>query len=168
VVVLRQLLCTELTVPDDVEPLPDVPSQSGEATVRERLAEHREDPSCAACHDSIDPLGLAFEHYDAVGAYRDAYTGGQPVDATGTVDALDVDITDAIDLAYALATADDVRDCYQRHAFRYAHGRRETEGDACALSGVEEAFSGGDIIELLVAIASSDSFRFRPAPEEAR
>jgi Protein of unknown function (DUF1592)/Protein of unknown function (DUF1588)/Protein of unknown function (DUF1587)/Protein of unknown function (DUF1595)/Protein of unknown function (DUF1585)/Planctomycete cytochrome C len=41
------------------------------ATVRQRLAIHRENPSCARCHDKIDPLGLAMENYDACGEWRD-------------------------------------------------------------------------------------------------
>jgi len=41
------------------------------ATVRQRLAIHRENPSCARCHDKIDPLGLAMENYNAAGEWRD-------------------------------------------------------------------------------------------------
>lgn len=40
-------------------------------TVRQRLAMHRQNPSCARCHDKIDPLGLAMENYDAAGEWRD-------------------------------------------------------------------------------------------------
>ena len=39
-------------------------------TIRERLAQHRTNPSCASCHSVIDPLGFALEHYDAIGAWR--------------------------------------------------------------------------------------------------
>lgn len=41
------------------------------ATVRQRLAIHREAASCARCHDKIDPLGLAMENYNACGEWRD-------------------------------------------------------------------------------------------------
>ncbi len=41
------------------------------ATVRQRLAIHRENPSCARCHDKIDPIGLALENYNATGEWRD-------------------------------------------------------------------------------------------------
>ena len=41
------------------------------ATVRQRLALHRENPSCARCHDKIDPLGFALENFNAVGQWRD-------------------------------------------------------------------------------------------------
>ena len=39
-------------------------------TMRERLAQHRTNPACAGCHAEMDPIGLSFEHFDAVGAWR--------------------------------------------------------------------------------------------------
>jgi hypothetical protein len=53
-------------------------------TIRERLAQHRTNPSCASCHSVIDPLGFALEQYDAIGAWRTADESGRPVDATAT------------------------------------------------------------------------------------
>jgi mono/diheme cytochrome c family protein len=50
-------------------------------TIRERLAQHRTNPSCASCHSVIDPLGFALEQYDAIGAWRTADESGRPVDA---------------------------------------------------------------------------------------
>ena len=51
------------------------------ATIRERLAQHRTNPSCASCHAVIDPLGFALEHYDVIGAHRAVDESGRPVDA---------------------------------------------------------------------------------------
>ena len=53
-------------------------------TIRERLAQHRKDPSCASCHSVIDPLGFALENFDVIGGWRTVDESGQPVDATGT------------------------------------------------------------------------------------
>jgi len=53
-------------------------------TIRERLAQHRRDPSCASCHSVIDPLGFALENFDVIGGWRTVDESGQPVDATGT------------------------------------------------------------------------------------
>jgi mono/diheme cytochrome c family protein len=53
-------------------------------TIRERLAQHRTNPSCASCHSVIDPLGFALEQYDAIGAWRTVDETGQPVDATAS------------------------------------------------------------------------------------
>jgi hypothetical protein len=54
------------------------------ASIRERLAEHRKDPSCNSCHSMIDPLGFALENFDVIGAWRSVDESGNPVDATGT------------------------------------------------------------------------------------
>jgi hypothetical protein len=52
--------------------------------VRERLAAHRAQAACARCHDLIDPVGFALEHFDAVGRWREL-EGEQPVDANGSL-----------------------------------------------------------------------------------
>ena len=51
-------------------------------TMRDRLRAHKVNPSCAACHSIIDPLGLALENFDAVGAWRTS-DGSAPIDASG-------------------------------------------------------------------------------------
>jgi hypothetical protein len=53
-------------------------------SIRERLAQHRTNPSCASCHAVIDPLGFALENYDAIGAWRTVDESGNAVDARGT------------------------------------------------------------------------------------
>ncbi len=71
-------------------PPPDVDTnlESTPATVqlpiRERLARHRENPSCASCHAVMDPLGFALEHFDVIGGWRTIDESGQPVDARAT------------------------------------------------------------------------------------
>ena len=44
------------------------------STVREKLEQHRADPNCTACHNKIDPLGIAFDNYDAIGRWRTVET----------------------------------------------------------------------------------------------
>jgi hypothetical protein len=68
-------------------PPPNVPvlaenTVSSRLPIRERLAQHRADPTCASCHDRMDPVGFALENFDAVGRWRDL-DDGQPVDAAG-------------------------------------------------------------------------------------
>lgn len=50
-------------------------------TLKERIENHRDNPACMSCHSKIDPWGIAFENYDAVGNWR-ANVGGEPVIAT--------------------------------------------------------------------------------------
>jgi Protein of unknown function (DUF1592)/Protein of unknown function (DUF1588)/Protein of unknown function (DUF1587)/Protein of unknown function (DUF1585)/Protein of unknown function (DUF1595)/Planctomycete cytochrome C len=52
-------------------------------SIRERLAEHRKNPSCNSCHVSIDPLGFALENYDVIGGWRTIDESGQKVDSSG-------------------------------------------------------------------------------------
>ena len=54
------------------------------ATMRERLAAHRENVVCATCHSVMDPLGFALENFDVIGGWRTVDESGRPVDATGT------------------------------------------------------------------------------------
>ena len=49
------------------------PDIRGAVTIRQQLAKHREDPSCASCHSKMDPPGFALEHYDIMGGRRDRY-----------------------------------------------------------------------------------------------
>ena len=53
-------------------------------SIRDRLARHRENPSCASCHSVIDPLGFALENFDVIGGWRTEDEQGRPVDSTGT------------------------------------------------------------------------------------
>jgi hypothetical protein len=53
-------------------------------TMRERLAQHRTNPSCNGCHVVIDPLGFSLENFDVLGGWRTIDEAGKPVDASGT------------------------------------------------------------------------------------
>ena len=53
-------------------------------SIRERLAQHRANPSCASCHSVIDPMGFALENFDVIGGWRTVDESGKPVDASGT------------------------------------------------------------------------------------
>lgn len=56
--------------PANVDPIEPIPPKGAKITVRKRIEAHAKDPNCAACHRSIDPLGLAFDQYDAIGQWR--------------------------------------------------------------------------------------------------
>jgi hypothetical protein len=59
-------------------------AQAQAATIRERLAAHRDNAVCATCHATMDPLGFALESFDATGAWRTTDEKGRPVDNVGT------------------------------------------------------------------------------------
>jgi hypothetical protein len=54
-------------------------------TMRERLAQHRNNPSCNSCHSAIDPLGFALENFDVIGGWRTKDETGRSVDAKGAL-----------------------------------------------------------------------------------
>jgi hypothetical protein len=60
----------------------DAAGNTREPTMRERMAAHHANPVCATCHNIFEPLGLALENFDAVGAWR-LEDSGQPIDASG-------------------------------------------------------------------------------------
>lgn len=75
--------------PANVDPIEPIPPQGNKITIRQRIEAHAKNASCAACHRLIDPLGLAFDQYDAIGQWRThekvltGIGGDPPVDASG-------------------------------------------------------------------------------------
>ena len=121
----------------------------------------------------IDPLGFAFENYDAVGGYR-TQDSGRNVDASGSValtrSGAPVAFKNAVELTGHLANTQEVHRCFATHWFRYALGRNKENGDGASFESAYRAFqqSDTDIKELLVAITQTRSFRYRaPAKGEA-
>ena len=164
VAIIRNVLCVALPDPPaNVNNAPPDPAPG--ATTRERFAAHESVASCAACHTMIDGIGLGFESYDAVGAFRTT-DAGKPVDASGNVVAapeIDGPFDGAVALAKELAGTKQVQQCVARQWFRFALGRLESATDGCSLQGLFDAFdaSNHDVRQLLAAIATSDAFRYR-------
>jgi len=85
--VLNSVWCQELKLPTNlvVEPLPEPAEGAAPTAVRDVLAAHRAAAACSPCHNVIDPVGLAMEHFDGIGRYRDAYETGLAIDTVGTL-----------------------------------------------------------------------------------
>jgi hypothetical protein len=151
-------------------PPPDIvvrpPTVDPRLSTRERFAQHTADDRCATCHLQMDPIGFAFEHYDAAGRWRDI-DGGKPVDATGDLTGTDVDgaLDGVPSLAARLAASDEVASCTATQWFRYAFGRAEqSPGDLCTVGKLATAFKGnGDFRKMVRATVRMGAFRNRPA-----
>lgn len=160
--VRQRLLCQQLPPPpDDIAVV--APDPAPGLTTRERFREHSANTRCQGCHQLIDPIGFGFEHYDAMGRWRDD-DQGRPIDASGEVFATadaDGPFDGIPELAAQLAASTQVRECVARQAYRYAMGRTENGRDACSVAQVQEDFraSGYDLRELLVAIVRTEGFR---------
>jgi hypothetical protein len=147
--------------PGDIPPEGPLPAGT---SARERAAAHRNNPSCAVCHELFDPIGFAFESYDPIGRHRTRDAAGAAIDTrvslTGTT-ALDGPVAGPVELARKLASADEVRDCVARQWMRFALGRDDAADDAASLAAATRAFreASGQLPELLTAVARSDAFR---------
>ncbi len=100
--------------------------------IRERLAEHRANVSCASCHRLIDPVGFALEQFDAVGRWR-ALDEGRPVDAAGGLpDGSDFEGVAGLEKALLVRPELFVRTLIEK-LFVFALGRAPEESDAPAI-----------------------------------
>ncbi|HWK55123.1 MAG TPA: DUF1592 domain-containing protein [Hyphomicrobiales bacterium] len=133
-------------------------------TLRGRLEQHRQDPVCASCHGTMDPIGLALEHFDHTGRWRDK-DNGLAIDAASTM----VDGT-AIDGAVALREALLLRpEAFMRalagKLMTYALGRELDYHDGTALRGVvaHSHEQGNSFASLVAGIVASEPFRKRVA-----
>jgi hypothetical protein len=167
---VRELLLCELLDPPPPNVVINEPTVSPDATVREQLAAHREDPSCAGCHNLMDSIGFGFESFDAVGRFREL-ENGEPVDDGGVVAGSDVEgaFDGVVELGERLSSSEQVRQCYVTQLFRWAYGRADGADDQCALYELDAAFaaSQGDVLELVVALTQTEAFLYRPAIELA-
>ena len=121
------LLCQEIPIPP-VGVDTSIPEPSGTApTMRDRVAEHLQDPSCAGCHLLTDPIGLALEKFDSIGRFRET-DNGYEIDASGDLDTVEFD--NARGLGQAIAAHPAFTKCMARTMMRYALGRLESEAEA--------------------------------------
>lgn len=157
--VVTHLLCEEPPPPPDgVEQEFDESGESG--SVQEQLESHRADPACAVCHDQLDPIGLALEHFDGVGAWRDSYSDGVAIDPAGTLPGVGA-FSNVAELATGLTQDPRVERCMMQKAFTYGLGRAATAYDWPYLKQVEEVFRESDhrFSTLVEAIVLSEPFR---------
>ncbi len=70
--------------PGGVPPLDEQKARKSNLTLRQQFSEHRNNASCAGCHAFLDPMGFAFENYDAIGRWRDQEKN-HPIDTSGSL-----------------------------------------------------------------------------------
>jgi hypothetical protein len=136
-------------------------------TLRQRLEQHREDKACAACHAKIDPLGFAFENYDAVGAFREK-DGETDIDASGTLPDGST-INGVVELrAKLLQDKDTFTRFLAERMLTYALGRGVEYYDRRAIDQIVSDVAKDDykFSRLVTAIVNSDPFRLRRGKDE--
>ena len=165
--VLDQLLCSSPPPPPEGADL-NLP-EGGTLSVRAKLEQHRANEPCKSCHSIMDPIGLAFENFSGIGAYRTTDEYGT-IDATGTLNVAgtDVSFSGAAQLVPILANDERLAPCVARNVLTYAVGRAFTSDDATALTNLLTATSasGQGLRGMFGSVAMSQSFRNRRAVGE--
>ena len=161
----ERLLCGIIpSPPADVDT--SIPEPSGETpTLRDRVAEHLENPSCAGCHNLMDPIGLALENFDGVGVWR-ADDEGHTIDPSGVLDG--EDFSTPAQLADLLADHPNLTRCMVQHAIQYSTGNRLTPAQQQLVTYLDIEFAASEFRfkELLVALVLSPIFRETTAPSD--
>lgn len=160
-------------------PPPNIPSLAEHAdagrpqTLRGRLELHRSNPSCAACHALIDPIGFALENYDSLGRRRET-DGGRPIDSSGKL-VTGESVDSAVTLSAVLATSrrDDFNRNFARTLLTYALGRGLDYYDRPTVDAiVTGAVRGGNTLPAYIdAVVASIAFQNQradtPVPPQA-
>ena len=126
-------------------------------TQRARLELHRTNPVCAGCHKITDPIGLALEHFDGSGQYRETEKGA-PIDASGALD--NRQFTDTVGLGQSLHDSPALSSCLVKRVYSYATGSTMSADDRTTLEYFDTRFAaqGYRLPALLRSIALGDAF----------
>jgi hypothetical protein len=168
--ILESLLCSSIPPPPN-DVVAELPENDQDKTLREQLEVHQQDPVCGGCHSQMDSMGLALEHFDGIGAYRET-DRGMTLDVTGVLDEVAFDGARELGqvLADGLLTPEGTprtADCLVRTLFRAATGHLEGAGDQPIITELASAFAAGGfrVQGALEELAQSEGFRFVGEPE---
>ncbi len=149
--------------PPDVPPLDEGGTGGAALSMRERMAQHRGNPACAACHQMMDPAGLAMENFDAVGRWRARDESWRAIDASGSLPG-GGEFDGVAGLRQALLARPDlfVRTLTEK-LLTFALGRGVDHADAPAVRQIlrETARDDNRFSSLVSAIVKSTPFQMR-------
>jgi mono/diheme cytochrome c family protein len=136
-------------------------------TVREMIAKHRANPTCASCHAVMDPLGLALENFDATGKWRERDRfAGAAIDASGTLpDGTAVNGPDDLRTAL-LRRPEQFVQTFVQGLLAYATGRTLEYKDMPTVRQIVRSTAKADyrLTAIVQAVVKSEQFRMRRAP----
>jgi hypothetical protein len=171
--VVRKLLGERIPPPPpEVPELPTDEAKSGELTLRQLLARHRESKSCAGCHRRFDSIGLVFEGYGPIGERRERDLGGRSVDATVTFpDGTEGTGVEGLRRYLSKSRQNEFIDNLCRKLLVYALGRGLSPSDETTIKEMRArlAESGNRFDSLIAFIVTSPQFldkRGRDDPRE--
>jgi hypothetical protein len=162
--ILRRILCTDLPRPAELGIEVVMPPPKPDETGRQRILAHTVNPGCASCHTTIDPLGFAFEGFDAAGHER-TLDAAKPVDTAvqWTFQGQKHGFADSVELSRWLSRRAETQTCFSRQAFRFfsAQTSNPSEEAFIALGRTLPAAQRENLVALLVAYVKSDLFSWR-------
>ncbi len=146
--------------PPDVPELKEGPELKG--SLRERMEQHRVNPTCAVCHDKMDPLGFGFENFDAIGAWR-TKDAGYPIDPSGVLPDGRSFQGPAELKAILKSQKDQFARCLAEKLLTYALGRGVEYYDRCTLDQIVHGVAKNDyrFTALVLEIVKSEAFQYR-------
>jgi hypothetical protein len=161
VFIAERLLCKTLPPPDPRAAATMIADTPG-LTNRERVEMTTGEGTCGqACHGTLfNPLGYAFENYDAIGKYRTT-DQGKPVNAADSY-ALDGQLqsfANGVELSRLLANAKETHACYVRNLMSYLHGRELDNSEELAVDYLaRRSRAGMTVHDLELALVTSEAF----------
>ncbi|MCY1046769.1 DUF1592 domain-containing protein [Corallococcus sp. bb12-1] len=164
--VLEQLLCK-----GPPPPPPDAgglaPAVDPTLNIKERMWQHRADPTCAGCHTLMDPLGFGMENFDPVGRWRVKEEGGAMVDPSGELPGGKV-FNGVVEMRAVVKQDPALSACMTRHLLSYALGRGAEPEDHCNVRDISQQAEaqGGRLTDYILAIVRSDAFQKRGGETE--
>ncbi len=129
-------------------------------TLKERIEDHRDDPACYSCHAKIDPWGIAFENFDAIGSWRDQING-VPVDATSTLfNNQKLDGINGLKRFLLTNRQDQFSSAMVHKLTTYALGRPLNFGDRASINEITSNLrnKGDRLSDLIALVVASDLF----------
>ncbi len=153
--------------PANVPMLEETQEAAPDATLREQMVMHRENPVCASCHLQMDELGFGFENFDPIGRWRER-DGNKPIDAAGELPS-GQRFTKPTELVAILASMKrDFSEAFARKMLTYALGRGLKPFDDCAVQDLVHRLERNDyrFSSLVHGIVVSDPFRKRRGEEK--
>ncbi|HVY93157.1 MAG TPA: DUF1592 domain-containing protein, partial [Bryobacteraceae bacterium] len=158
--VLRRVLGTPTPPPPaDAGSIPNDPKLFGGLSVRDRLAQHKRNATCATCHTRIDPMGFPLEHFDSTGRWREKYDDGKPIDDRGEM--LDKSIIPGVDglLIYLQTQQNKVEITLTHKLIGYALGRTVQGSDQVLVDKMVAAGQNATMADLVNMVVTSAQFR---------
>ena len=148
-----------------LESLQDIPE---DAPLLVKLQAHQADPACAACHKLMDGIGYSFEHFDAIGRWRDR-DGLRPVDARGELASGEsFEGVEALIAVLAEKKRDDFHRAFAAKLLTFALGRGLDYFDEPAIHGIVESAGkdGWKMNSFIQAVVASYPFQHQRLPTE--